>query len=244
MIKKFVKSKIAMPLLYRVHCQLEESTEYSKRNNDERYKNNQIRKGVILSDGTSFEGDCQIELESVFMGNVSIKSHSLIGTRNILWGGEITIGRYCQLAPYVSVYSKNHSLHTLTAYNNRRLFDSRLKDLDEYEPVQIGNDVWIGVGTTILPGVTIGCGTIIGAGSVVTKSVPAYVMAAGNPARVIKKRFSDELIELLLKWQWWNLLPSELLPFENLFFRKLPESEEDIIRAITELLNKQKESIP
>jgi len=57
----------------------------------------------------------------------------------------------------------------------------------------------------------------------------------GNPARIVKKRFSDELIYLLLKWQWWNLSPFELLAFENLFFMKLPESEAEMIRIITEI---------
>jgi len=236
MLKKIIKNKIGMGILARLHHLLEESVEYSRRINDERYIYNQVRKGVVFSDATTLEGECQIETESFFVGKVSVKSYSLIGTRNILFGGDISIGRYCQLAPYVSIYSKNHSLQTLTAYNNKRLFDSRLKELDEYKSVQIGNDVWVGIGTTILSGVKIGSGVIIGAGSVVTKDIPDYVLAAGNPARVIKKRFSDELIDLLLKWQWWNLSPSELLAFEKLFFMKLPESETGMIQTITEII--------
>jgi len=68
----------------------------------------------------------------------------------------------------------------------------------------IGNDVWIGLEATIMPGVTIGDGAIIGAKSVVTHNVEPYSVVAGNPARVIKKRFSDETIKRLLKIQWWN----------------------------------------
>lgn len=236
MLRKLIKNKKGMGLLARVNSLLEESDEYSRRMTDERYLKNQIRKGVTLSDDVFLEGDCQIETESFFMGKVSVKSYSLIGTRNILWGGEISIGRYCQFAPYVSIYSKNHSLNSLTTYNNKRLFDSRLKNLDEYKPVLIGSDVWIGVGSTILSGVEIGSGVIIGPGSVVTKNLPNYVVAVGDPARVIKQRFSDELIDLLLKWQWWNLSPSELLAFEDLFFMKLSEDEDKLIKRIKEII--------
>jgi len=214
--------------------------EFSIRKNDGRYKRNQINRGVTLSNSTIFEGDCQIETDSLFMGNVTVKSYTLVGTRNILWGGDITIGRYCQLAPYVAIYAKDHSLQTLTAYNNRRLFDYRLKQLDEYKPVTICDDVWIGVGSTILSGVTIGPGSIIGAGSVVTKSLPEYVIAAGNPAKVIKKRFSDELISLLMQWKWWNLSPLELLPYEDLFFINLKESESEMISRVKEIIKNNK----
>ena len=68
----------------------------------------------------------------------------------------------------------------------------------------IGNDVWIGQNVTIMPGVKIGDGAIIAANSTVVKSVEPYTIYGGNPAKYIKKRFSDEKIEFLLKLQWWN----------------------------------------
>lgn len=68
----------------------------------------------------------------------------------------------------------------------------------------IGNDVWIGFGATVLNGVTIGDGAIIAAGAVVTKDVPPYAIVGGNPAHVIKYRFSKEVVEKLLALQWWN----------------------------------------
>ena len=70
--------------------------------------------------------------------------------------------------------------------------------------ITIGNDVWIGYEAVILSGVTIGDGAIIGTRSVVTKDVPPYTIVGGAPARVIKKRFSDDVIEKLLKIKWWN----------------------------------------
>jgi acetyltransferase-like isoleucine patch superfamily enzyme len=66
------------------------------------------------------------------------------------------------------------------------------------KPVFIGNDVWVGAKSIILPGITIGDGTVIGAGSVVTKNVLPYTIVAGNPARIIRKRFSENKIEQIL----------------------------------------------
>ena len=68
----------------------------------------------------------------------------------------------------------------------------------------IGNDVWIGQNAVILPGVHIGDGAIIGANSVVGSNVAPYTIVAGNPARTIRKRFDDELIDLMLKYRWWD----------------------------------------
>ena len=68
----------------------------------------------------------------------------------------------------------------------------------------VGNDVWIGQNVTVMPGVNIGDGAIIGANSVVASDIPPYSIAVGNPCRVVKMRFNDELIELLLKFKWWD----------------------------------------
>lgn len=68
----------------------------------------------------------------------------------------------------------------------------------------VGNDVWIGQNVTVMPGVRIGDGAIIGANSVVAKEIPPYCIAVGNPCRVIRKRFDDELIDYLLKIKWWD----------------------------------------
>jgi chloramphenicol O-acetyltransferase type B len=69
---------------------------------------------------------------------------------------------------------------------------------------KIENDVWIGANVTIMPGVKIGSGAVIATGSIVTKNVEPYTIVGGNPAKIIKKRFSDEKIELLLKIKWWD----------------------------------------
>jgi virginiamycin A acetyltransferase len=84
----------------------------------------------------------------------------------------------------------------------------------EHEHVTIGNDVWIGSHAFIKGGVAIGDGAIIAANSVVAKDVPAYHIAGGNPCKIIKKRFDDELINYLLSIKWWDWPASKI--FDNL----------------------------
>lgn len=81
---------------------------------------------------------------------------------------------------------------------------NRRTDVQHERAKYVGNDVWIGQNVTVLPGVHIGDGAIIGANSVVASDIPPYCIAAGNPCRVIKKRFDDELISHLEKIQWWD----------------------------------------
>ena len=95
----------------------------------------------------------------------------------ILDVGKVTIGDNAQIAPNVSIYTAGHPIHP----------DSRNSGYEYGIPITIGNNVWIGGNTVILPGVTIGDNVVIGAGSVVTKSIPANIMAAGNPCRVIRE---------------------------------------------------------
>jgi virginiamycin A acetyltransferase len=78
----------------------------------------------------------------------------------------------------------------------------------------IGNDVWIGQNVTIMPGVSIGDGSIIATNSTVVRNVEPYSIVGGNPAKLVKKRFSDEIIKLLLKLQWWSWEDKKI--FENL----------------------------
>ena len=75
----------------------------------------------------------------------------------------------------------------------------------------LGNDVWLGRNTVVMPGVKIGDGAIVAAESVVTRDIPAYTVAGGNPARVIRARFDEEPSALLLAFRWWDLEPQALV---------------------------------
>ncbi len=105
----------------------------------------------------------------------------------------------------------NHRMNSLSTYPFnvmggiwREQTTPHIEELPQKGDIVIGNDVWIGREAKILPGVKIGDGAIIGAYAVVAKDVPAYCVAVGNPARVVKKRFDDDIIALLEKVQWWN----------------------------------------
>lgn len=95
----------------------------------------------------------------------------------ILDVAKVTIGDNCQLAPNVAIYTAGHPVHP----------DTRNSAYEYGISVTIGDNVWIGGNTVICPGVRIGSNTVIGAGSVVTKDIPDWVIAAGNPCRVIRK---------------------------------------------------------
>lgn len=121
-------------------------------------------------------------------------------------GGSIKIGKFCSFAMYVIfVVGGQHPFRRIVQYPVRMFVAKERKITESFAkgPLVIENDVWIGVGAIILNGLTVGNGAVIGAGSVVTKDIPPYAIAVGNPARVIGKRFDDETIEKLLEIKWW-----------------------------------------
>lgn len=122
----------------------------------------------------------------------------------------IFIGKFCSLALGVTIFGGGeHFTNRVTTYPLKFLLTddipaSRNVDATTKGQTSIGNDVWLGHEAVVLSGVTIGDGAIIGARSVVTKNVPDYAVVAGNPAKVIRYRFEQEVIEYLLSLQWWN----------------------------------------
>lgn len=127
-------------------------------------------------------------------------------------GDKLIIGKFCQIASGIKIIMNgaNHRMNSVTTYpfnimgNGWEKVTPKLEDLPFKGDTIIGNDVWIGQNVTILPGVHIGDGAIIGANSVVTKDIPAYHIAGGNPCKIIRKRFNEELINYLEEIKWWN----------------------------------------
>ena len=128
-------------------------------------------------------------------------------------GDKLIIGKFCAIAKGVEfvMNGANHRMDCATTYPFYIMcgdWGSAIAPVKEELPLKgdtvVGNDVWIGQHVTVMPGVHIGDGAIIGANSVVAKDIPPYSVAVGNPCRVVRKRFGDDLIELLLKFKWWD----------------------------------------
>lgn len=119
----------------------------------------------------------------------------------------VKIGKYCAIADDLRIRPRDH----FTGFPNIQVSFQRKYGLPELMTtknngigVNIGNAVWIGDSVMILSGVNIGNGAVIGAGSVVTKDIPSYAIAAGNPAKVIKYRFNEKIISQLEGINWWD----------------------------------------
>lgn len=188
-----------------------------------------VRENVKLSgfsrglQNVTFEGKNAVPDRCNFSGKIHIGYATTLGYNNLL-GGNITIGKYCQLGVDVAIHATNHPIHHLTTYINSNLFDGELKQFKEENTITIGHDVWVGHNVIIVGNVTIGNGAILAAGSVVTKDVEPYTIVAGVPAKPLKKRFSDKVISEIEELQWWDLPEAELAKIKPLFFKNLEEA--------------------
>lgn len=166
-----------------------------------------------------------------FLKNIITKPNIIIGDytyyddevdvknfeKNVLYHYEflndkLIIGKFCQIASDVKFFM-NGMFHMIDSFSTYpfMIFSKKCRDkypADANFPFKgdtvIGNDVWIGYNAAFMPGVKVEDGAIIGANSLITKNIGPYEIWGGNPAKLIRKRFSEKIIELLLKIQWWN----------------------------------------
>jgi chloramphenicol O-acetyltransferase type B len=133
------------------------------------------------------------------------------------------IGAFCSIASRVSIGGVRHPTEFVSTspvfLSHRDSVKAKFAGHD-YLPVVrtiVGNDVWIGEGAFIKAGITIGDGSVVGMGAVVTKNVAPYSIVGGNPARLIRLRFDQEIVDALLRMKWWELPDSELLRLGSAF---------------------------
>ena len=139
----------------------------------------------------------------------------------------VKIGRYVSIGPGVRVFLRNHPLDRLSThpfFYNRQLGFVAEDNIDSGS-LEIGHDVWVGAGAMILRGCSkIGVGAVVGAGSIVTRDVPDFAVAVGNPARVIRMRFSPETCRLILASRWWEKTVAECVPHLKEMTARLDQS--------------------
>jgi len=176
----------------------------------------------FIAAGTTFRGAVHLGLCTTISGPCDLS-------------GPLEVGAYVQFAAQCAVYTGDHPMQFATMYANNRLFGGRTHELSRTEAVEIADGAWLGHGAIVLRGVTIGRGAAIGAGAVVTRSVPPYSIATGNPARVVRQRFDAAAIDLVDSTRWWELRPEQLEPFEPFFTVDLERASADDLGALREI---------
>ena len=181
-----------------------------------------IHHGSIV-DETSTLGEFSVLFSDVKLMSSSLGAYSYVQAKSVICNAEI--GEFCSIASSVNIGLADHPMHMVSTspvfYDNSQPLPKFLTNKRIFTKVlprtSIGADVWIGQGAMIKAGVKIGVGAVIGAGSVVTKDVAPYIVAAGNPCRQIRPRFSEDIICRLIASKWWALSDQKLGQLSHLF---------------------------
>lgn len=195
--------------------------------------NNDLDKRVVIYRGVKIKGS-------------RVGAYSYISPNTEVENAEI--GRFCSIADHCRIGMGTHNIDQISTSPifTQKVNGAKVRWVDENVndspllKVSIGNDVWVGSRAMILGGVSIGDGAVVAAGAVVTKDVPAYAIVGGVPAKIIKHRFSKELIDRLVELKWWNY--SEAVLKECIYlFQKRNILEKDIILMHSVLCNNEPE---
>lgn len=201
-------------------------------------KNTTTKDNCVVGDfsrvyGSDFSNNVRIDRNN-FISNSLIGVHTYTGQFTVIMRSEI--GKFCSISWGVTIGAGEHDYNKITTHDflYNPLAAIKPKDCDEpydrySESLEVGNDVWIGANVTIKRGVRIANGAVIGANSIVTKDIPAYAIAVGCPAKVVKFRFTEKQIDEIESIKWWDFSDEILRRNYNAF------TYQDIDQTINEL---------
>ena len=181
-----------------------------------RYLLARLQKKLLLRAVADSEVDASAAIEAGSqIVNSKIGKHSFCGYNCVISNTEI--GKFCSIADEVYIGGSNHPMEYVSTspvfLSHRDSVKMKYAKFDHLDlpRTRIGHDVWIGHGVHIRAGVDIGTGAVIGMGAVVARDVAPYSIVVGNPAREIRKRFREEIVEQLLNSAWWDYSDQELM---------------------------------
>lgn len=182
----------------------------------------------VIYDGATLDQASILGNYSVLFRNVALVD-STLGAYSYIQSGSIIcntdIGKFCSIASNVSIGLADHPTHMVSTspvfYDNAQPLPKFLTNdrivTNTLPRTIVGSDVWIGQGVMIKAGVSIGIGAVIGAGAIVTRDIPPYVIAAGNPCRKIRERFTEDIVNRLISSEWWTRTDCELEHLSSVF---------------------------
>lgn len=219
-----IRKKLSNYLLLYLKSRLERVNDIAPSVN---YSSDSWISGCDIKGDVTIARGCKL-YKSQLSGKITIDRFTSLWGPGILLSGQkngISIGSFCSIARYSAMYETFHNpQRTTTYFFEKNLLGVPASDSAQISagPIRIGNDVWVGDGSLVLSGVSIGDGAIVAAGAVVTRDVPPFAIVAGNPARVVRYRFSPDKIQEILELKWWHW-SEERLRGEVAFLAKIQD---------------------